>query len=108
MKPYMPSSVAHIRTFFASKSELCRRKDLFLQERKHSGAGLPFGGFSSVAGRGNLTKEAPAKVTTLSFNIDARNLLVSVCNLAVVHPCFAYVDKIQNTFEEYPFGVNVG
>jgi len=36
-------------------------------------AGLPCDWFSSVAGRGNLTKEAPAKVASLALNHFAEN-----------------------------------
>ena len=55
-----------------------KRKHLFLQKKKRFSAGLPYGGFSSVAGRGNLTKEAPAKVTTRIFNDVTENLLISM------------------------------
>jgi len=48
---------------FSQRIGTMQKKRLILSKKKHSGAGLPCSGFSSVAGRGNLSKEAPAKVT---------------------------------------------
>jgi len=97
--------VAHICALFTGdlfhltrQAESYVRKDLFLPKRSIPLLVLPYRGFSSVAGRGNLTKEAPAKVTTRALNNEAQNLLR---NFATVHLFFDHINA-------HSFGARVG
>jgi len=94
----MHSSQAICSTVPDKCAESYVRKDLFLPKRSIPLLVLPYRGFSSVAGRGNLTKEVPAKVTTRALNNEAQNLLR---NFATVHLFFDHINA-------HSFGARVG
>jgi len=81
--PFHPKSSYRYRQY----AELYERKAFLTQETNLFSLVLPYAWFSSVAGRGNLTKEAPARVTTCAFNDIAQNLqiLMQFCDRFLVN-----------------------